>query len=280
MLSTLRIGRTNLVRQTSVKEPAVEHDAPGKPARLERAAVRRARSGGTARESDRPAGPAPKRRRSADPVWREFLARDSPAAVEDRRGRHQPRFDRRPDPFAALRIGEPRRVAHEQHAIVEVAARRRLREQIRVAAPAPGRVPRNAPARLQIGDESAVACGEEPAIQAAEADIEIVLFAKAPAVPLRSRRSTAPASSRSSRAPSRSPRRSRTRLSCATTHRRRSRATRVQQPRATGQKWPPAPTSMRRADRVVDDPRARRRGAIASTRLAERAAARRDRCSR
>ena len=104
-------------RLVRVEEPAIEHDAAGKPA------VGYQSSGEKVAQKFRQ---RPVRRRGfaetlAQPgrIGHQSLAAIVLSGFEDRGGGHQPGLDRRPDALAALRIGQAGGIADQQYAVIE-----------------------------------------------------------------------------------------------------------------------------------------------------------------
>src|SRR4051812_28963056 len=106
---------------------------------------------------------------------------------DDGLGRHQSRFDRRPNAFAALRIREPGGVAGEQHAIIDYTPAALGREQVRVAAPFVFGASRNAAARGEEVHELGRALRQRALVETAKADVDVAALPKAPAVALQIR---------------------------------------------------------------------------------------------
>jgi hypothetical protein len=93
-------------------------------------------------------------------------------------------LDGGPDPLTALRIRKARGIADEQHAGSSHAAARRVRHEVRVPSPSAGEVSWNPAARSEVRDELGGGLWQRAFVEAAEADVEILLLADAPAVAL------------------------------------------------------------------------------------------------
>ena len=163
----------------TVEEQTVEDDVAGQPGRAEQ---------GLARQRAQRAGQARARRRGTEPrreprrVAGELLARRLPRPSSSTLGRDLAGDDRGVDPLAARGVGEPRRVAHEQHARADDRPRRPFAQAIRVT-PQRRREAGRYPARLgQPGQIRADLARERLRVAPAEADVQVVALAEAPAV--------------------------------------------------------------------------------------------------
>ena len=133
----------------------------------------------------RPNTPGSEARAETLRVRLEPLPRVVAARLDGRGGRQQTRFDRRPDAFAALRIGEAGRVADQHHAGIDDAPVRRVVDGIRVPAPARSDVTREScrwPSRN--ARKSAVALGSDRRSRRPRPTLRYSPFPEAPAVAL------------------------------------------------------------------------------------------------
>ena len=167
----------------------------------------------------------------------------------------QSRFDRRADAFAALRIGQPGRVADEKQSSQIRAARGRETDTRGPAIAPPDRLGWQmlAPAKSRRTPASRPrhACGS----RLPRPMFTCILLAKAPAVTLEvGTEVQLRPSGAVVEAPDASARNGNS-ASCATTTALRVVA-RIVSRRATGHQWPPAPTSTGAATAIVDHPAA------------------------
>ena len=72
--------------------------------------------------------------RQALPIAFEALPVIYPLRPDDRSGGQQAGLDRRSDALATARIGQPRRISHEDHAVIDGLSRAAVAQQLGVAA--------------------------------------------------------------------------------------------------------------------------------------------------
>src|SRR5262249_20167218 len=124
-------------RLGGAKKPSVEQETPHEPRYLEQERQQPRCSPGKKGGDDPRMGGAPKSTVQALIVGFEPFPRVASIRLYDGGRGEESRFDRRPDPFTALGIGEARCVAGQQHTRVTDPSTANRTHQIRVTLPAP-----------------------------------------------------------------------------------------------------------------------------------------------
>ena len=168
-----------------MQKPPVDDDMPREPVRGQQTA----RDRPAHRVGDQTA-PRGARLQTTEPGGDWMLQRIQPGlpivtgGIDDDPRRHEPRFDRRANSFAALRVCQAGRIANENHAVGIHASRAPAIEAVGMAVKTIAGVQRDAPFLVQPVAESGDMRAQPRLPFTPQADVEKVAFSKTPRVAL------------------------------------------------------------------------------------------------